>query len=92
MEKFTSSGEKNPDDARVSREELDALGITIPESASMTRGELNRRLEREKFKSAAERLESENAAELLGKEMSQLSDEEIKKAQEAGMRREETGK
>ena len=68
------SREKNPDDAQVSREELAALGIS--DNVSMTRGELNKRLETEKLRSGAEQQEREKAIRSVEEDIAQLSDEE----------------
>ena len=82
--KFERRGEKNPDDMPVSREELEALGIT---GVSMTRGELDRHLEVKRRQSLA--VGTETLAEKMGRE---LSDEEIDRAEQAGRRREELGR
>lgn len=82
--------EKNPDDTPVPREELTALGI--PDNVTMTRKELNSRLETKKLQ-AAQEASGKSPTESLARRMDEeLTDEEIRRAQEAGQKREEMGK
>ena len=90
MEKFKTSGEKNPDDMPVSREELEkALGIT---GVSMTRGELNAHQEKERRAAAYREGKNPDAIQELEHAMAGLTPEESKKAEEAHMRNREMGK
>lgn len=73
----------------VSPEELEANGIG--KGMSMTRGELNKHLETKKLQAAHEA--SKNPTESLAREMAgELTEEQIKRAEEAGRQREEMGK
>ncbi len=83
-------GQKNPEDMPVPKEELAAHGI--PDNVSLTRKELNQHLETKKFQ-AGQEIAGKSPTESLARQMeNDLTEEEIKRAEEAGKKSEEMGK
>jgi len=88
MEEPKKSGEKNPNDMPISKEELAKLGI--PKNVSMTRKELEQHLKTKELQSAAG--DTKSIQEETLRQLNQLTKEEIDRAEEAGKKRQEMGR
>ncbi len=86
MEQFKQA-EGGPNDTPVSREELTALGI--PENVTMTRAELDQHLKTKDLAAITQHGAGEKAVKSLAEKMaSELSEEEITRAEDASKKRE----